>query len=41
MTTEAQSGSINTNYAEFIKDEISEFNKLDKEAQEVRKQPKL
>jgi hypothetical protein len=37
MTAETQSGSIKDNYETFLKDQISEFNKLDKEAQEVRK----
>jgi hypothetical protein len=35
MRTETQSGSIKDNYAVFLKDQISEFNRLDKEAQEV------
>jgi hypothetical protein len=37
METEAQSGSIDENYATFIKDELFKFNELDKDAQDVKK----
>jgi hypothetical protein len=36
MTTEAQPGSINKNFADFLRAEISEFNKLDSNAQQVK-----
>jgi hypothetical protein len=37
METEIQSGSIDENYAMFIKDELFKFNELDKDAQDVKK----